>query len=376
MVFDFRLGDAAIFEAMRTLGERGGMLQLHCEDPVLIDAAVEAALQRGNTSPRYHATTRSPEAEAVATAPGDGVRPGGRCARPRRPPVVRGGARDVAEAKAAGVRAHAETCPHYLTLTDERYDDPDPADVRPLRHLAAAPPGRRPRRAVGGPGRRPLDLVATDHVPDRLAVEKGDAANGVPFDRISNGAPGIETLLAIVYRRRRRDGPTHDRADGRRPRDDAGPAVRARSARARSRPAATPTSSCSIRRPGGRSAPRTSTTRATTRRTRASRSPAPSAPSSSAAGPSSVTAPSSASEALERSSNGAMSTPDAPGNPASPGERGSRRVSRAPVRPERRGTRRTRRRGRADRGAPAASARRAPPAGPPRRASSSSRMAR
>jgi dihydropyrimidinase len=44
-----------------------------------------------------------------------------------------------------------------------------------------------------------LDLVATDHVPDRVAVEKAEAGSGVSFDRISNGAPGIETLLALVY---------------------------------------------------------------------------------------------------------------------------------------------------------------------------------
>ncbi|MHB8399439.1 MAG: amidohydrolase family protein, partial [Candidatus Limnocylindrales bacterium] len=42
-----------------------------------------------------------------------------------------------------------------------------------------------------------LDLVATDHVPDRLAVEKRVPAP--PFPEISNGAPGIETLLALVY---------------------------------------------------------------------------------------------------------------------------------------------------------------------------------
>ena len=35
MVFDFRLDPERIFEAMRVLGERGGMLQVHCEDPVL-----------------------------------------------------------------------------------------------------------------------------------------------------------------------------------------------------------------------------------------------------------------------------------------------------------------------------------------------------
>jgi len=41
--------------------------------------------------------------------------------------------------------------------------------------------------------------VATDHVPDRRSIEKSEAGRGIPFDRISNGAPGIETLLAIVY---------------------------------------------------------------------------------------------------------------------------------------------------------------------------------
>ena len=39
--------------------------------------------------------------------------------------------------------------------------------------------------------------MATDHVPDRLAVEKQSWRES--FDRISNGGPGIETLLPVVY---------------------------------------------------------------------------------------------------------------------------------------------------------------------------------
>src|SRR3989304_545296 len=42
-----------------------------------------------------------------------------------------------------------------------------------------------------------LALVGTDHVPDRVAVEKRSWRES--FDRISNGAPGIETLLTLVY---------------------------------------------------------------------------------------------------------------------------------------------------------------------------------
>ena len=199
MIFDYRLGDAAIFEAMRTLGERGGMLQLHCEDPVLIDKAVAAALQRGDVSPRYHATTRSTEAEAVATHRAMAF------ARAADAPIhvvhlsCAAALRYVAEARAAGVRVHAETTPSYLTMTQERYDDPDPlACARCL----ISPPLRPPedRDALWTALRAgELDLVASDHVPDRLAVEKAEATRGASFDRISNGAPGIETLLATVY---------------------------------------------------------------------------------------------------------------------------------------------------------------------------------
>lgn len=105
----------------------------------------------------------------------------------------------VAEARAGGVRATAETCPHYLTLTDARYDEPDPLEcakcvISPPLRPAADGDALWSALAAGD-----LSLVATDHVPDRMAVEKGEAGRGVSFERISNGAPGIETLLSVVY---------------------------------------------------------------------------------------------------------------------------------------------------------------------------------
>ncbi|HUQ78910.1 MAG TPA: amidohydrolase family protein [Patescibacteria group bacterium] len=199
MVFDFRLADRAIFEAMRILGSRGGMLEVHCEDPVLIDAAVAAALQRGDTSPRHHAATRTPEAEAAAThrvmafaqatgAPIHVVHLS--CA------LALG---HVADARASGVRATAETCPHYLALTEDRYEDPDPLECA---KSVISPPLRSAADGAAlwaGLASGDLSLIATDHVPDRVAVEKGEAGRGVSFERISNGAPGIETLLPVVY---------------------------------------------------------------------------------------------------------------------------------------------------------------------------------
>ena len=172
MVFDFRLPDERLFEAMRVMGRHGGMLQVHCEDPVLLDAAVASALQHGDVLPRYHATTRPSYVEAVATARALAF------ARMSEAPVhvvhlsSAAALDEVRRAKAAGVRVTAETCPHYLVLTDERYDDPDPVSCA---RFVISPPLRTPadRDALwAGLADGSLDLVATDHVADRLDASK------------------------------------------------------------------------------------------------------------------------------------------------------------------------------------------------------------
>ena len=199
MVFDFRLADQALFDAMRLMGNRGGMLQVHCEDPVLLDAAVAACLARGDASPSFHATSRPPYVEAVATARALAF------ARATDSPVhvvhlsSAAALDEVRRAKAAGVRVTAETCPHYLTLTEEEYAEPDP--VRCACYVISPPLRSAADRDAlwTGLADGSLDLVATDHVPDRVGVEKAQAASGASFDKISNGAPGIETLLTLVY---------------------------------------------------------------------------------------------------------------------------------------------------------------------------------
>ena len=199
MVFDFRLADRALHDAMALMGERGGMLQVHCEDGVLLDTAVAAALARGDIAPHFHASSRPPFVEAVATARAVAF------ARASEAPVhvvhlsSAAALEEVRRGRAAGVRVTAETCPAYLVLTDERYDDSDPVSCA---RFMIAPPLRSPadRDALWEAlADGSLDLVATDHVPDRMDLEKAEAGRGVSFEQISNGAPGIETLLTILY---------------------------------------------------------------------------------------------------------------------------------------------------------------------------------
>jgi dihydropyrimidinase len=199
MVYDFRLRERELGRAMRTLGQAGGMLQVHCEDPELVDTAVAAALQRGNTAARYHAATRPPDAEAVGTDRAMAL------AYLEASPVYvvhlssAAALGPVRGARRKGVRAVAETCPHYLVLDDSRYDQDDDLDVA----CSIISPPLRSRADIDALWTAladgSLDVVGTDHVPDRRSIEKARVREGVPFDQISNGAPGIETLLSLVY---------------------------------------------------------------------------------------------------------------------------------------------------------------------------------
>lgn len=197
MVYDFAVADGDLPELMRTAARHGGMLQLHCEDPAVIDPLVAEALRRGDIGPRHHALTRPVEAEARAT------RRAIELARGADAPLYivhlssEAALDAVADAKARGEPVYAETCPHYLTLTEELYDDPDEAQV--IRRVISPPLRSRADVDALWAGLREgiLDVVGSDHVPDRLDTEKRLPAP--PFPEISNGAPGIETLLSIVY---------------------------------------------------------------------------------------------------------------------------------------------------------------------------------
>lgn len=197
MVYDYRLTDERLFAALQAMGRHGGMLQVHCENATVIDALTAEALANGNVACRHHALTRPTYAEAEATHRAIAL------ARAADASVYivhlscADALAEVVTAKARGWPVYAETCPHYLTLTDDRYAAPDEAEVI---KSVISPPLRTEadRQSLWlGLARAGLDLVATDHVPDRVAVEKRVPAP--PFPQVSNGAPGIETLLSVVY---------------------------------------------------------------------------------------------------------------------------------------------------------------------------------
>ncbi|HZA37472.1 MAG TPA: dihydropyrimidinase, partial [Vicinamibacterales bacterium] len=195
MVYDFGLSDPQLATAFQATARVPGLLNVHCEDRHELEANIARLHAEGHTAPRFHAESRPPYVEAHGTR--KAIDMARECGAPLYVVHLSCGAalEEVRRGRADGVQIFAETCPHFLALDESRYD----ADDEECAKYVISPPLRAhsDRDALWeGLTDGSLDLVSTDHVPDRIATDK---AWHEPFDRISNGGPGIETLLAIVY---------------------------------------------------------------------------------------------------------------------------------------------------------------------------------
>jgi dihydropyrimidinase len=197
-VYDFGVDAARLGELLAVVHGGGGLLEVHGEDRAMLDAGIARELTEGRHQPRFHAASRPPAVEAAGTRAAIEV------ASTVDAPVYfvhvtsAAAVEEIARARRRGQAVFGETCPQYLVLDESVYEAPDDECTR----YVISPPLRSPadqaalwEALVGGV----LDLVATDSVPDHLADEK--RWQGQAFDRISNGAPGIETLLPVVWGR-------------------------------------------------------------------------------------------------------------------------------------------------------------------------------
>lgn len=176
---------ACLLEALKAAPKLGLTVTAHCED---LSLAAGGLMNEGETSKNLgvkgipNAAEDCGTAREIAAAASIGA------------PVhichvsTRGSVELIRDAKRRGIKVTAETCPHYLLLTDEalRAKDADyrmnpplrtPADVQALK-----------RALLDGT----LDAVSTDHAP-HTPEEKAD------FYTAPNGSIGMETSLAAVH---------------------------------------------------------------------------------------------------------------------------------------------------------------------------------
>jgi dihydropyrimidinase len=168
-----------------------------------LQVLIEEALAAGHTAPKYHATTRPSLMEGEATHRAI------RLAELAEAPlyIVHLSAAEalaaVVEARDRGVPAYAETCPHYLFLTQEEYDR---AGFEGAKYVMTPPLRDRHHQAMlwRGLGTNDLQVISTDHCPfcfnEQPLGMKYSKQQGIGnFNKIPNGAPGVETRLPLVF---------------------------------------------------------------------------------------------------------------------------------------------------------------------------------
>jgi dihydropyrimidinase len=192
----FMVDDATIFRALRRTGENGGIVCMHAENGGVIDELVKEAIRKGQKAPKYHALTRPSRAEGEAT--GRAIALAEMAGVPIY--IVHLSSADalekVKQARDMGLPAYAETCPQYLFLSYDNYEEPG---FDGAKYVMSPPLREKWHQDIlwKGLAKNDLQVISTDHCPFCMKEQKELGAND--FSKIPNGAPGIETRLTLVH---------------------------------------------------------------------------------------------------------------------------------------------------------------------------------
>jgi dihydropyrimidinase len=197
--YNIQLPDSDILKVFAQARKSGALVCVHAENDAIISHAKSALIAAGHTAPRDHAKShpRMAEIEAVERIC--------RFAEYLDQPVMlfhistTEGAAAVKAAQDRGAPVWAETCPHYLFMTEDVLDRPG---LEGAKWMCSPPQRMQPDQdalwdaLLGGT----LSLVSSDHAPYRFD-ETGKLAAGpsAGFHQIANGLPGLETRLPLMF---------------------------------------------------------------------------------------------------------------------------------------------------------------------------------
>jgi dihydropyrimidinase len=184
--------EATLAGALAAAGKAGGLAGVHAEDEATVEAAAAGLQRAGQTALAFFAASRPPGAESLAIARAC------RMAEAAKAPLyifhlsTAAGLDEIRRARARGVRVWAETCPHYLTLTDEVYAGNDGY------RFVMNPPLRKREDVEAlwtGLAGHEVQVVSSDHCPFPLAAKARGAAS---FLDAPPGIGGTELILSLL----------------------------------------------------------------------------------------------------------------------------------------------------------------------------------
>lgn len=196
MTYDgMRVTDYVLMKALKKVDENGGLVSVHAENYHAIRYFTEKLKAEGKVEPKYHALSRPDivEGEAVGRA----IKLARLCETPLY--IVHTSceesASEIKRAREDGYPIMGETCPQYLILSSDNYEEPGFEGAKyvmspPLRNKSNWPYMWKVL------AQNDIQLVATDHCPFFL---KQKELGKEFFWKIPNGAPGVELRMALMY---------------------------------------------------------------------------------------------------------------------------------------------------------------------------------
>ncbi|NIK77050.1 allantoinase [Paenibacillus castaneae] len=184
-----RIDDGQLLDSFAVIAETGCPVGVHAENDEIVRRYIDKYRSEGN-DPRAHVWSRPKVSESVAalTAMELAYETGVKlhlyhCTYPR--------IFQLADYfRSLGAKITAETCTHYLTLSEE--------DMPRLQAKGKINPPLRAKSDVSGlwelASKGAIDMITSDHAP-WLIERKSDA----DIFNNASGAPGVEHLLPIIY---------------------------------------------------------------------------------------------------------------------------------------------------------------------------------
>ncbi|MEM9348830.1 MAG: dihydropyrimidinase [Pseudomonadota bacterium] len=197
--YNIQLADAELLHVFEQAKRSGALVCVHAENDAIIARAKQSLIAAGHVAPHDHARSRPRMAEIEA------VERICRFSEYLNQPVMlfhistAEAVATVAAAKARGAPIWAETCPHYLFMTEDVLNKPGVEGAKWM----CSPPQRTEQdqealwsALVDGT----LSLVSSDHAPYRFDETGKLTAGPTPaFPEIANGLPGLETRLPLLF---------------------------------------------------------------------------------------------------------------------------------------------------------------------------------
>ena len=181
-----------LYWAMQIVAGTGLPYGLHAEDDVMVLAGLKRTQGAGRTDAIAHAESRPPIVEAVAVASALHLAELTGCWIHICHCASVDALRQIAEARAKGVKVTVETCPQYLALNTD--------DLVKLGGFGRCAPALRPQSEVDGIWPyvldETIDLICSDHCG--FTAESKAAASDDIF-KAPLGLSGIQTLLPSFF---------------------------------------------------------------------------------------------------------------------------------------------------------------------------------